>query len=87
VLWSGNHIGHQTQIGACCFISSHVGISGYCRIGGRSFIGVNATVADSVTIGADTLVGMAAMVGKSFEAPSLILKGHPAQPSRVSSYR
>lgn len=87
VLWSGNHIGHQTQIGDHCFLSSHVVISGYCSIGARSFLGVNATFADSVSIGADTLVGMAAVVGKSFAEDGLILNGHPAEPSRVTSYR
>ncbi|MFX0540463.1 acetyltransferase [Roseovarius sp. S4756] len=87
VLWSGNHVGHQTQIANHCFLSSHVVISGYCKIGARSFLGVNATFADSVTIGADCLVGMAAVINKSFEEDGLILNGHPAEPSRVSSYR
>jgi sugar O-acyltransferase (sialic acid O-acetyltransferase NeuD family) len=87
VLWSGNHVGHQTQIEDYCFLSSHVVISGYCKIGARSFLGVNASFADNVTIGADSLVGMAAVINKSFEEPGLILNGHPAEPSRVSSYR
>jgi sugar O-acyltransferase (sialic acid O-acetyltransferase NeuD family) len=87
VLWSGNHVGHQTEIGEHCFVSSHVVISGYCKIGPRSFLGVNATFADDVTIGADSLVGMAAVVNKSYEEAGLILNGHPATPSKVSTYR
>ncbi|PVA11531.1 sugar O-acyltransferase [Pelagivirga sediminicola] len=87
VLWSGNHIGHQTQIGDYCFLSSHIVVSGYCNIGPRSFVGVNATFADGVTVGADSLVGMAAVINKSFERPGQILNGHPAEASRVSSYR
>ncbi|MEX1234373.1 MAG: acetyltransferase [Roseovarius sp.] len=87
VLWSGNHIGHQSRIGDFSFMSSHVVVSGYCTIGPRSFLGVNATFADGVTIGADSLVGMAAVIKKSFPDNGLILNGHPAEPSRVSSYR
>ena len=87
MLWSGNHIGHQTQIGDHCFLSSHVVISGYCSIGASCFLGVNATFADNVTLGDDCFVGMAAVVNKSFDAKGLILNGHPAEASRVSSYR
>ncbi|WP_083099816.1 acetyltransferase [Pseudophaeobacter leonis] len=87
VLWSGNHIGHQTRIGDHCFLSSHVVISGYCSIGASCFLGVNATFADNVTLGDDCFVGMAAVVNKSFEAKGLILNGHPAEASKVSSYR
>lgn len=87
VLWSGNHIGHQSKVEDFTFISSHVVISGYCTIGRRSFLGVNSSFADHVSIGPDTLVGMAAVVNKSFDQPGLILNGHPAQPSRVSSYK
>src|SRR5438067_1052429 len=39
VLWSGNHVGHQTRSRDNCFISSHVVISGYCDIGENSFLG------------------------------------------------
>ena len=38
-LWSGNHIGHDSEIHDHCFISSHVVVSGHVRIGEGSFIG------------------------------------------------
>ncbi|WP_323776780.1 acetyltransferase [Leisingera sp.] len=87
VLWSGNHIGHQTRIREHCFLASHVVVSGYCDIGARSFVGVNATFADNVKIGEDCFVGMAAAVNKSFDTPGQILNGNPAEPAKVSSYR
>lgn len=87
VLWSGNHVGHQTQIGDFTFVSSHAVISGYCRIGRRCFLGVNSTFADNVAIGDDCVIALAAVVNKSHEASGLMLTGHPAQPSKVSTYR
>jgi sugar O-acyltransferase (sialic acid O-acetyltransferase NeuD family) len=87
VLWSGNHVGHQSSIGDHAFISSHAVISGYCSIGARSFVGVNASFADEVSVADDTMVGMAAVVNKSFKEPGLILNGTPAAPSKVSAYR
>ncbi len=87
VLWSGNHIGHQTEIGDFTFISSHCVISGYCRIGRRCFLGVNATFADHIEIGEDCFVALAAVVNKSFSEPGQLITGHPATPSKVSTYR
>src|SRR5215467_7066372 len=39
VLWSGNHIGHDSTIEDHCFIASHVVISGNCSIGHSCFVG------------------------------------------------
>ena len=50
VLWSGNHIGHNTVIRDNCFIASHVVISGFCEIGENCFLGVNSTVINNITI-------------------------------------
>jgi sugar O-acyltransferase (sialic acid O-acetyltransferase NeuD family) len=64
VLWSGNHIGHSTEIKDHVMITSHVVISGCCTIGEYSFLGVNATVRDETVIGPETLVGMGAVILK-----------------------
>src|SRR6187200_722498 len=56
-LWSGNHVGHDSQIGDHCFISSHVVISGHVKVGAYSFIGVNATLRNGITIGEACLIG------------------------------
>jgi sugar O-acyltransferase (sialic acid O-acetyltransferase NeuD family) len=83
-LWSGNHVGHLSQISDHCFISSHVVISGNVQVGSYCFIGVNAAIADHVQIASDNLIGLATVVNKSTE-PDSIYTGNPAIKSRVSS--
>ncbi len=64
VLWSGNHIGHHSKIGAFCFVTSHVVISGHCRVGDRCFLGVNSTVADGTAVADDNLIGPNTLIQK-----------------------
>lgn len=63
-LWSGNHIGHRTEVKDNCFISSECVISGFCEIGENSFLGVNCTLEDNVKIGKDNFIGAGALVQK-----------------------
>jgi sugar O-acyltransferase (sialic acid O-acetyltransferase NeuD family) len=85
ILWSGNHIGHQTIIEDFAYLSSHVVISGFCKIGKNSFIGVNSTFNDSVSIGKDVIVGSGSLVVKSFP-DGVLLTGSPAKISTKTSY-
>jgi sugar O-acyltransferase (sialic acid O-acetyltransferase NeuD family) len=62
ILWSGNHIGHDSVIGDHCFIASHVVVSGNCTIGERCFIGVNATLRDGIAIADDCVIGAGAII-------------------------
>ncbi len=39
ILWSGNHIGHHSQIDDHVFISSHCVVSGFCTIGNIHSLG------------------------------------------------
>lgn len=64
VLWSGNHIGHHSEIGDYAFLTSHVVVSGGCRVGRRSFIGVNSTLRDKVSVGEACVVGAGSLVLK-----------------------
>jgi sugar O-acyltransferase (sialic acid O-acetyltransferase NeuD family) len=84
VLWSGNHIGHQTVIEDHCFLSSHVVVSGYCQIGSRSFIGVNATFANNLNIGKDNFIAMATAITRNTE-DNQVYKGNPCVLSNVSA--
>lgn len=86
ILWSGNHIGHQTVIEDNCFLSSHVVVSGYCRIGESCFLGVNSTFNDHVTIPRDCIIASGALVSKSFQEPEKVYYGAPAKemPKRSS---
>jgi sugar O-acyltransferase (sialic acid O-acetyltransferase NeuD family) len=62
ILWSGNHIGHDSVIDDHCFIASHAVISGNVTVGSSSFIGVNATIRDGVSIAEDCVVGAGALI-------------------------
>ncbi|QDP72344.1 acetyltransferase [Legionella israelensis] len=79
ILWSGNHIGHQTVIEDNCFLSSHVVVSGYCHIGESCFLGVNSTLNDKVTIPRDCIIASGSLVSKSLEIPEKIYYGAPAK--------
>ena len=84
VLWSGNHIGHDSTIGDHVFIASHVVISGNCHIGDNTFIGVNATLRDGITIGANCVIGAGTLV--LHDVPDgTILKGTESLPLPIAS--
>jgi sugar O-acyltransferase (sialic acid O-acetyltransferase NeuD family) len=83
VLWSGNHIGHQTVIHDNVFISSHVVVSGYCEVGANCFLGVNSSIANNVNIAPDCLIGMGAVIHKHTEARKVYV-GNPAKPIKDS---
>jgi sugar O-acyltransferase (sialic acid O-acetyltransferase NeuD family) len=84
VLWSGNHIGHHSQLKDHVFVTSHVVISGHCVIDPYCFLGVNATLRDQVHLGEGTLVGMGAAIMKSTE-PWSLYKADGTKPARISS--
>ena len=67
ILWSGNHIGHHSEIKDHNFISSHVVVSGQCTIDSYCFIGVNSCIAHGVTIAKETLVGAGSSITKNTE--------------------
>jgi len=71
-LWSGNHIGHHSEIEDDVFMASHVVVSGGVKIGRGSFVGVNATFRDHVTIGEKCVIGAGALVLEDQPAFSVI---------------
>lgn len=75
VMWSGNHLGHQSVIKDNCFIASHVVISGFCEIGENTFMGVNSCLADGVKIAKDNFIAMGSIINKSTEENS-VYKGN-----------
>jgi sugar O-acyltransferase (sialic acid O-acetyltransferase NeuD family) len=84
VLWSGNHIGHDSVVGDHVFIASHVVVSGNCRIGDNTFIGVNATLRDGITVGESCVIGAGVVLLK--DAPSgSVYKAVGGEPSRITS--
>ncbi len=86
ILWSGNHIGHQSVIDSHSFISSHCVISGYCSIGKYCFMGVNASVADNIKIKKDNFIGFGSAIGKNTEENGFYI-GNPAEKKNVPAKR
>ncbi|MSO96191.1 MAG: acetyltransferase [Thermoleophilia bacterium] len=79
VLWSGNHVGHDSTIGDHCFIASHAVISGNVTIGESCFVGVNATVRDGITVAPRCLIGAGALIMRdTSEGEVYAMKGTPA---------
>ena len=62
VMWSGNHLGHQSVIKDGCFITSHVVISGFCEIGENSYLGVNSAIADEIKVAENNFIAMGAII-------------------------
>ena len=78
ILWSGNHIGHHSEIEDNVFITSHVVVSGMCKIKKYSYIGVNSTLKDNITIAENTVIGMSSTVTKNTEEYNIYM-GTPAK--------
>ncbi len=85
-LWSGNHIGHHSEIGAHNFIASHVVVSGRVHVGEHCFIGVNATLRDHVKIGERCVIGAGALILGDTE-PGGVYVGTATERSKVPSSR
>jgi sugar O-acyltransferase (sialic acid O-acetyltransferase NeuD family) len=78
VLWSGNHIGHHSEIKDHITFTSHVVMSGHCKIENNSFFGVNSTLRDGLHIAKGSLIAMSAAVTKNTEEWGVYI-GNPAK--------
>ena len=83
-LWSGNHIGHHSEIHDHNFVSSHVVISGHCTIESNCFLGVNATIAHQVTITSGGLIGAGAVIAKNTELNGVYVAPHTVKIEKTS---
>lgn len=79
VLWSGNHVGHQSIIHDNVFVSSHVVISGYCEIGENCFLGVNSTFNDNTSIPKFSILASGSLVNRKLAEEERIYMGSPAR--------
>lgn len=86
VLWSGNHIGHNTVIHDNCFIASQVVISGFCDIGENCFLGVNSTIINNITVGKDCFIGAGALIQKDADE-GRVYQAVGTEAAKVSSLR
>ena len=83
-LWSGNHIGHHSEIEDHNFISSHVVISGHCIIEKNCFLGVNSTLGHKVKIAKETRIGAGAIIMKNTNTKEVYLPARSALFSKLS---
>lgn len=84
MIWSGNHIGHQSQIKDHAYLTSHVVVSGHVVIGEYSFLGVNCTIKNGIRVGRSNIIGAGALVmrdTKDFE----VYAGNKSEASKVRS--
>jgi len=85
MLWSGNHIGHHSEIKDHVFFTSHIVLSGHCIVEPYCFLGVNATIRDYIKLSKGTLVAMSASIIKDTEEWSVYI-GNPAKLTGKPSY-
>lgn len=79
VIWSGNHIGHHTNIHHSVFITSHTVISGNCSIGAYSYLGVNCTIKEGVEVAESTMLAMGAVLTSNRTNEGKLYSGNPAR--------
>jgi sugar O-acyltransferase (sialic acid O-acetyltransferase NeuD family) len=84
ILWSGNHIGHHSEIHDHNFISSHVVVSGHCIIESNCFLGVNATIGHKVKIAKETLLGAGAVISKNTDEKGIYVPARTVKLDRTS---
>jgi sugar O-acyltransferase (sialic acid O-acetyltransferase NeuD family) len=86
VLWSGNHVGHQSVIRDHCFVSSHCVISGFCTINESCFLGVNCTLENNLELGEDNFIGAGAIIRKS-TSPRDFYQEEKTSLAKIDSHR
>src|SRR5690606_9829061 len=79
ILWSGNHIGHHSEIKDHVFFTSHVVMSGHCIIEPNCFLGVNSTLRDGCHLAKGTLLAMGSSLSKKETEEWGIYMGNPAK--------
>ena len=83
-LWSGNHIGHHSELKNHIFISSHVVISGHCIVNSNVFLGVNSTVGHAVNIAKGTLLGASTIITKDTEEGAVYVPQRSVKLDKIS---
>lgn len=84
IMWSGNHLGHQSVIKDNCFITSHVVISGFSEISENCYLGVNSSIADEVKVAENNFIGMGAMISKNTK-PNKMYVGKRAKDMKINT--
>jgi sugar O-acyltransferase (sialic acid O-acetyltransferase NeuD family) len=83
-LWSGNHIGHDSQIEDHCFLASHIVVSGFVNIEPYCFVGVNATFRHGIKVARECVIGAGAVILHDTE-PQGVYKPPKSEKHRLTS--
>ena len=86
VMWSGNHLGHHSTLGAHCYVAGHAIISGAVQVGDFCFIGVHATLRDHINIGERCIIGMHSLITTD-AAPGGVYAADATERRTVPSHR
>lgn len=73
------NIGHNCRVGADCWISSGVVMSGSAILEPRAMIGAGVFLKNHVVVGADAQVGLGSVVTRNVQPDALVF-GNPANP-------
>jgi len=85
IMWSGNHVGHDSIIQDHCFIASHAVISGNVTIGPYCFVGVNATFRDGVKVAPECVIGAGALILKDTKPREVYASRHTEPKDMLST--
>jgi len=83
-VWSGAMVGHHSQVGSHCWLTSCANLAGSVTVGEQGFFAVNATVTQSVTLGARVFVGANALVTRD-AADDQVYLAESSKPFRLDS--
>jgi len=72
MIWSSNHLGHNSTIKDHCYLASGITVSGHVVLGKRSFVGVNSAFKDFLNIGSDCFITMGANVTRDIPTNSTV---------------
>ncbi len=64
-IWSGNHVGHHSEVRDHNYLCGHVIIGGSTVIEPHCFLGINSTIGHEVVIGEGSFIGAGALVTKN----------------------
>ena len=72
------HIGHNVNIGKCCYIAAQTAIAGSTIIGDYSEVWMGVGIADGIKIGARTTAGIGSVIIRDIEKQNRVF-GNPAR--------
>lgn len=73
-IWSGNHIGHHSQVCDHCYLAGQVIIGGSSVVESHCFIGMNATIGHEIRVGKGCFIGANVRITKNVDPGSVFIE-------------